>query len=292
MGLVSRQIARSPLVCLTSPAPEPSFFPSGCQRTIFETSSSLFPESLECGAGSLGVSVAAVKFQGSAFSDAKVTAAIERATALGNNYLAADLVLAAIEARNEIGSDVFVKEVLIPEVDFPADMPNAARIHFQDCIFSLLELDPEADARVLPRFQQCFVGTLEGRVSEADLPSGVFHDCVFDAFLTGAGTTNQVLDLELPIGIRVLITVLKKLFERKGRGRKENALYRGLDHRARRIVPDVLQLLKSNAIAFPCRRGMDTIWLPDRSARGRAGKIVSSPSAKDDPLIVSAARLE
>jgi len=39
MGLVSRQITRSPLVCLTSPAPEPSFFPSGCQRTIFETSS-------------------------------------------------------------------------------------------------------------------------------------------------------------------------------------------------------------------------------------------------------------
>jgi len=42
MGLVSRQIARSPLVCLTSPAPEPSFFPSGCQRTIFETSSTSF----------------------------------------------------------------------------------------------------------------------------------------------------------------------------------------------------------------------------------------------------------
>jgi hypothetical protein len=57
-------------------------------------------------------------------------------------------------------------------------------------------------------------------------------------------------------------------------------------------VPDILQLLKANALAFPCRRGMDTIWLPDRSARARAGKIVSSPSAKDDPLVISAAGLE
>ena len=41
MGLVSRQIARAPLVCLASPALEPSFFSSGCERTIFETSSNL-----------------------------------------------------------------------------------------------------------------------------------------------------------------------------------------------------------------------------------------------------------
>jgi hypothetical protein len=119
----------------------------------------------------------------------------------------------------------------------------------------------------------------------------VFHDCVVDAFVTGTGTTNQVLDLQLPLGVRVLITVLKKLFERRGRGRKENALYRGLDYRARRLVPDVLQLLKANAVAFPCRRGMETIWLPDRSARARAGKIISSPSAKDDPLVTAAAGL-
>jgi hypothetical protein len=252
----------------------------------------LFPGPLECGAGSLGVSVAAAKFQQSGFPSSKLTAAIERACVVGNNYLAADLVLAAIEARQEIASEVYVRDVLIPEVEFPADMPPAGRVHFQDCLFGELELDAEVDSRALPRFHQCFVATLEGRVSVADLPSGVFDDCFFDGFATGAGTTNQILDLQLPLGVRVLVTVLKKLFERRGRGRKENALYRGLDHRARRLVPDVLQLLKANDIAFPCRRGVETIWLPDRSARARAGKIASSPSAKDDPLVIAAAKLE
>jgi hypothetical protein len=217
---------------------------------------------------------------------------MERASTLGNNNLAADLVLAAIEARHEISSEVYVKDVLVPRVDFPAEMSSAAGVHFQDCLFGELEFDPEVDGALLPRFQGCFIATLDGRVSENDLPSGVFRDCTFDAFASGAGTTDQVLDLHLALGVRVLVTILMKLFERKGRGRRENALYRGLDHRARRLVPQVLQLLKANGIAFPCRRGTETIWLPDRTARSRAGRIAASPSAKGDPLVMAAAQLE
>ena len=43
------------------------------------------------------------------------------------------------------------------------------------------------------------------------------------------------------LGVRVCLTVLKKLYEQRGAGRKENALHRGLDGHARRLVPDVLQ---------------------------------------------------
>ena len=170
-------------------------------------------------------------------------------------------------------------------------MPRAASVHFQDCLLGQLGLDPEIGHDTLPRFHRCFIAVLDGRVSAADLPPGVFDDCICEAFAMGAGTTDQVLDLHLPLGVRVLVTVLKKLFERRGRGRKENALYRGLDYRARKLVPDVLQLLRASDIAFPCRRGADTIWLPDRSARARAGRIASSPSAKDDALLVAAAKL-
>lgn len=250
-----------------------------------------FSGPLECTAGPLGVSVAATKFRKSGFSAAKLATAMDRASAMGNNYLAADLVLSAIEAEHEITSDMYVKDVLIPRMDFSANMPDASGVHFQNCLFGELDLDSEIDCARLPRFNECFVATLDGRVSEADLPSNVFHDCYFDAFASGAGTTNQVLDLQIPLGARVLVTILKKLFERKGRGRRENALYRGLDHRAKGLVPDVLQLLKANGMASPCRRGVDTIWLPDRSAGARAARIVSSPSARDDGLIIAAAKL-
>ena len=252
----------------------------------------IFPSPLECAAGSLGVSVAAAKCRTSAFSNAKLTAAVERASTIGNNYLAADIVCTALEAGNEIDSEVYIKDILIRELDLSASMPFMARVHFQDCLFSSLELDPDTNTTATPRFHQCFVSSLEGRVSEEDLPPGVFENCIFENFADGTNTTNQVLDLPISLGVRVLITVLRKLFERKGRGRRENALYRGLDYRAKRLVPEILQLLKSNGVAFTCRRGIDTIWLPDRSARARAGRIVSSPSSRADPLIIAAGKLE
>lgn len=253
--------------------------------------STLFQGVLDCTSGALGWSVAGVRIQNGAFPTAKLKAAIARASSLGNNNLTADLVFSSIEAGHEIDAEVYVKDVLIPEAEFQVGRPPASRIHFQDCLFGLLGIDPEVGPDSLPRFHRCFVAMLDGRISDSDLPSGVFEDCLFESFAVGAGTTDQVLDLHLPLGVRVLVTVLKKLFERRGRGRKENALYRGLDYRARKLVPDVLQLLRTHNIAHPCRRGVETIWLPDRSARGRAGRIASSPSAKDDPLIAAAARL-
>jgi hypothetical protein len=90
---------------------------------------------------------------------------------LRNNYLVTDLVLASIEARHEIESDVYIKDVLIPDVDFPSGIPPSARIQFQDCLFGELELDPEVDSENLPRFHGCFIASLEGRVSFADLPA-------------------------------------------------------------------------------------------------------------------------
>lgn len=253
---------------------------------------SILTAAMECSAGPLGVSVAAVRFLNSKFSAAKLSTAITRACALGMNYMAADLSLASIEAHHEIEEDVYIKDVLIPQAEFPPDMVLASGLHFQNCLFGELDIDPDVESTLVPRFHECFIAMLDGRVSEADLPPAVFTDCVFDAFASGAATTNQVLDLDLPRGVRVLVTVLKKLFERKGRGRRENAFYRGLDHRSRGLVPQVLQLLKTSGVACPCRRGVDTIWMPDRSARSRAGRIVSSPSAKGDPLVTAAAQLE
>jgi hypothetical protein len=251
-----------------------------------------FAAGVECAAGSLGVSIGARRVRSRGFSSGKLTAAMERAGLVGYNYLAADVAAITTEADLEVGSHQYIKDVLIHDMEFSAGMPDASRVHYQECLFGLLGIDPEVEGTRLPRFSRCFVGVLEGRVSREDLPAGVFEDCDIEAFSMEAGTTNQVLDLPVPLGVRVLLTVLKKLFERKGRGRRENAMYRGLDYRARRLVPDVLQLLKSHGVACPVRMGTYTVWMPDRSARPRAGRILASPSTKDDDLVLAASRLE
>ena len=90
----------------------------------------------------------------------------------------------------------------------------------------------------------------------------------------------------------MLLTVLKKIYLQSGSGRKENALHRGLDHHSRRLVPDVLRLLQTDGLISKYKRGGDlTIWIPDRAFMARVAKIIASPSACGDPLLVKAADL-
>jgi hypothetical protein len=71
-----------------------------------------------------------------------------------------------------------------------------------------------------------------------------------------------------------LLTVLKKLDLQRGSARKENALFRGLDHHSCRLVPEVLNLLQHEGLALLYRRtGVEMpIWTakfgitPDKSA--------------------------
>ena len=113
---------------------------------------------------------------------------------------------------------------------------------------------------------------------------GVFLELVED-FVEAAETTAAVLGLELPLGTRVCLTVLKKLYERRGSGRKESALHRGLDHHGRRLVPDVLRALQSEGLASPYKAKGTTIWLPDRSSRQRVGRMIAAPTASTDPVL-------
>jgi hypothetical protein len=251
----------------------------------------LFPAPMDCGAGTLAVAVASNRLRERGCSTAKLLAAVHRAQQDRSPYLVADLAACAIECGLPVTSDVYVRDVLVREAELHSGMSSASGLQYHDCLFGELTLDADLDPSVLPRFQRCFFGILEGRVSEKDLPNGVFEDCSFESFAAGAGTTNDVLELQIPLGSRVLLTVLMKLFERRGRGRKENALHRGLDHRARRLVPDVLQLLQTHDIAYPCRKGVETLWIPNRSARARVGQILASPSQRGDVLVVQASEL-
>ena len=191
-----------------------------------------------------------------------------------------------------INETIYLKDLLITELELTEAMGDVSRVEFQDCFFTRIGIDSDAAGDRLPRFLRCYVGLLEGRVSANDLPEGRFEDCEIEGYSAESSTTDSVLSLDLPLGVRVLITVLKKLYERRGSGRRENALFRGLDHRSRRLVEDVLRLLQRDGLATPCKRGTDTIWLPDRSNRKRVGRIVASPSVADDSLIVAARALE
>lgn len=247
---------------------------------------------IESAAGELAISVASLSATARRFSEGKINAAVGATQRTGSQYLAADLARLLMARGFSIREQIRLHDVLIPELEVGPAGADFSALEFHGCFFSRVELDSDANVASLPLFRGCFIDQLEGRVSRADLPTEKFSDdCIIENFAEAAETTAAVLGLELPLGSRVCLTVLKKLYERRGSGRKENALHRGLDHHARRMVPDVLRVLQSEGLASPYKAKGTTIWLPDRSSRQRVGRMIAAPSSSSDPVLRNCASL-
>lgn len=203
----------------------------------------------------------------------------------------ADITLAAIRTGIIFSRPVYVRNVAIEFLDLSEITEDYSQIEFQDCLFTELEIPPESGC-FLPRFNNCYIGHLHGRVSAKDLPVGVFDErCSVDKFEESSSTTNHIMQLSLPVGNKVLLTLLKKLYVQKGSGRRENALHRGLDERARRLVPEVLRILTAEGLAFVAKRADNKVWYPVRSESKRVFALLNAPSNCVDPLVQKTAGL-
>jgi hypothetical protein len=254
----------------------------------------LDPDSWQSALPAVGVDVAVHRSRLAGFSDAKLTAALRHALDGARTHtLAADVFL----VMNHLGrgcaeGKVFLREVLIPQLEIEGSSGECQNVELQDCIVGRLELGVDVGPSRLPSFVRCYFGAVEGRTGMRDLPKQ-FLDCVVDSFEDSAQTTDAILALSLPMGTKVLLTVLKKLYAQRGSGRKESALIRGLDHRAAQLVPEVLNMLRREGLVTRARQGDQTVWLPTKSSekRRRAMSMLAGPSASKDSLVTESRNL-
>jgi hypothetical protein len=160
-------------------------------------------------------------------------------------------------------------------------------VRFQGCIVGELDLAIDGDSERWPRFSDCYFGVVNGRTGLDDMPAGIFTDCAFDQFDNPARTNKDILDLGLPLSTKVVLTLLRKLFAQRGSGRRESALFRGLDPRSKELVPDGLGLLRKHGFVVRARQGDQVIWLPTKGSefRRRALSILAAPNGSTDPLL-------
>lgn len=186
---------------------------------------------------------------------------------------------------------VAVREVLIDELDLTNCPRGLAGVRFQDCVISTLYLPPSSQHDdALPIFVNGQIDHVEGRGSESDLLGSMFKGVSFGTFDELPATNAAVLgDPDLAIGLKALVTVLRKLFLQKGSGRKENAFFRGVPGIGPKIIDRVLNLVESADYAHRTKRGgTEAIWTPNRRMSGRAKAIVSAPNVSQEAIAVSA----
>ncbi|MBI5933166.1 MAG: hypothetical protein HY867_05625 [Chloroflexi bacterium] len=242
----------------------------------------------------LGKQVVAHKCVKNGFSSNKIIAAIQHAsTHFDAHALCADVVQVAQELDYSIPSSqykLYVKSVFHLEYSVDSLVQEFSGIEYQGCVFQSANFSSSVEATLLPKFNNCSFGTLDGYVSEKDLPSN-FTSCTFEEFLDSAQTSKAILSLNLPLRIRVLLVTLKKLFLQSGAGRRDSALYRGLDQTEKNLIPGLMRILKRERFVIETKSAGKILWIPVRNQSSRVRKIISAPNTSNDPLLALAEKI-
>ena len=225
----------------------------------------------------VGVHVVCAIIEADSIHAGLVEACLMRELAEGNFSLAYDIFMVVVFSGTPKGVLKF-DGLNIDEVDLCLEIWDNINVEFSNCLISNLIIPPDYDIAGNVKFVESLFGNVDGRSSQKDMPPNVFIDCEVANFTKSFFANNQILESELPIGIRVLIVTLRKVYIQSGVSRLESALLRGLDHRARLVAPEVIRLLKKYGFLIEGGRQGKTIYAGVRSKRKEALLIIQSPA--------------
>ncbi len=243
--------------------------------------------------GSTGIGVSTSLLE-NVFLEGHLVAAIKAASrqeGLSASAIPADLMQLAMAMDFQIREPIQISKLSIERLCIDSNRTDLSNVAFIDCYFNSVEIDSNITSASCPFFQECLIQELDGRTSYSDLPKDRFQELYVERFLSSTGTTSAALDLHIPTGARVLVTILKKLFIQSMSGRKESALFRGLDAEHQAKVNPILSLLQSHALVTKIDRPGEPIWIPTRRHKARVLSVISSPSASTDPVMLAAKKL-
>lgn len=241
-------------------------------------------ESIQAPMNEVGVEALATVFTRRNIQCGVLSTAMQRALSQDQAQLAFDIFRAS---RNICEHSEFLtfEGIEIEEIDLSSSEFDGVKIDFSGCIVNRVTLPRPEETNESIIFSECLIGTLEGRVSIDDLNSEQFIQCEISELTDKYSVNSEVLDTSLPLGVRVLVVTLRKLFTQHGSSRLESALYRGLDQRSKLIVPKVIGQLLRHGFIVPTGRKVKTTYSGTKAKRGEALKIIQSPNTANSVIV-------
>lgn len=246
--------------------------------------------------GDTTAAVVSAKCQKSNIVIGRLLNALEVASSFGERAagLSGDLLKAILESERVSAkkfSTIYITGALFPWLELdPNDWVNL-RVVFESCVFRHLVLhDFQGDVAF------SFVGT---EVELLECSKLTWNDRA-RAFETGSqilrveifsDTNDAVMSSDLPIGYKVLKTILRKLFIQKGAGRQERAFHRGIGNVSQNLVGSLLQIIREAGFAAPTRLRGSIVWHPNRAFSARAKRIIDSMHILGDEVVLKAVEL-
>jgi len=198
--------------------------------------------------------------------------------------LLGDLLIFSVRSHGADAAKMLVKDLEFALFEIEPQIGNLSQLSFESCVFRLLSVDTNVARPQLPIFKDCLFEAIEGFLSDSDLPKDHFQGCEVERFVDGGETNTAISKSDLPAQIRVVVTILRKLFVRSLSGRQIGGLRRGIDLQDQRYVDDTIKALIRHNLATTYGRDTDVV-IPVRRQRQRAMAIIASPLGSTDPLL-------
>jgi hypothetical protein len=236
----------------------------------------------------VGVDVAAVRLEreSSASSGGAYSSANSLQRRGVSDAVTADIIRVA--ARLWPGSmprtPISLHEIELRTFSLTAGANSYDWLNFQDCVIQELDFT-DHDGYALPHFHSCLIGEMTGVAGWSALQADRFVDCEVGQFDAQMSTAKGILALKTTPMNKVLLTILKKVYAQRGTGRKESALFRGLDAKHRELVPEAVQRLSTAGLITSARSSGTRIYLPVRGMASRVRRILQAPQSSADSIL-------
>ncbi|MFF8022728.1 NACHT domain-containing protein [Streptomyces sp. NPDC007896] len=236
----------------------------------------------------VGIDVAAVLLEGEAAASPggsySSAAAFQRRGV--SNAVIADIVRVSsrLWPEDEPRTSISLHEIELRSLALTADAKSYDWLSFHDCVIQELDLTDHS-GYTLPYFQNCLIGEMTGVAGWSALQEDRFVECEVAQFDAQMSTAKGILALKTTPMNKVLLTILKKIYAQRGTGRKESALFRGLDAKHRELVPEAVQRLASAGLITSARSSGTRIYLPVRGMASRVRRILQAPQSSTDSIL-------
>lgn len=231
----------------------------------------------------IAIEVAAAALKAVDIAPSQVAAACQYRFAQGH-YDA--ILLDAIQVADEVGAPArdasyIVVDVVVNRLDLPAADGHLARTHIRGALISDVDFSQADEKLGGPTFEQCIIGHAYGVSSVPPALEQYFPGTEIESFDDETGTTHGILSLDgLSVEQRVTLSILHKVYAKRGSGRKDSALRRGLTPSDREYVGPCLTRLLGSGLVQASQRGSVTVYLPVRGRRADVLSALEAPTAK------------
>lgn len=227
----------------------------------------------------LGVEVAAETLQEAGAGRMVMAALSARENKEQFDAVNADLLRITVEnfdGEYKRNTSVHVNGVIFEQFIL-SDNPILGSTSLQDCVINRLDVSGVDDASAIPEFRETLIDLVDGVSSMPHWLSARFTNCEIARYSSAAMTSSGIMQLPIDRESRIALSIIKKIFDQRGSGRKEGALSRGMRPADRESVPAVIDKLVSQGWIQRTTSGSNVIYVGMKDRRKAAGKALESP---------------